>query len=73
MPSALPSEPLVTYYAFLRGVATTGSFIGIWSHLANYTHLKRRSKEDLSKHIAVSALVGGTTAALAVLLYKARR
>ena len=63
------SRPLIpaTYYAFLRGVATTGSLIGVWSHFANFTHLKRRSKEDLSKHIA-----GGTTAAAAVLLYKAR-
>ena len=68
------TRPLIpaTYYAFLRGVATTGSLIGVWSHFANFTHLKRRSKEDLSKHIAISALMGGTTAAAAVLLYKAR-
>lgn len=68
------SRPLIpaTYYAFIRGVATTGSLIGIWSHFANFTHLKRRSKEDLGKHIAISALMGGTTAAAAVVLYKAR-
>ena len=68
------TRPIIpaTYYAFLRGVATTGSLIGIWSHFANFTHIKRRSKEDLSKHIAISALMGGTTAAVTVLLYKAR-
>lgn len=68
------TRPLIpaTYYAFMRGVVTTGSVIGMWSHFANFTHIKRRSKEDLSKHIAVSALMGGTTAAAAVLLYKAR-
>ena len=68
------TRPLIpaTYYAFMRGVVTTGSLIGIWSHFANFTHLKRRSKEDLGKHIAISALMGGTTAAAAVVFYKAR-
>ena len=68
------TRPLIpaTYYAFLRGVATTGTLIGLWTHFANFTHLKKRTKEDLAKHIAVSALMGGTTAAGFVLLYKGR-
>jgi hypothetical protein len=67
------SRPLIpaTYYAFMRGVALTGSLIGIWSHIANYTGIKKRTKEDLGNHIAVSALMGGTTSALTVLAYKA--
>ena len=68
------TRPLIpaTYYAFLRGVATTGSAIGLWTHFANFTKIKVRTKDDLAKHIAVSALMGGTTAAAFVVLYKAR-
>lgn len=59
-----------TYFAFMRGVASTGTMIGIWTWLAHYAHIKRRSNAEIHKHIAASALMGGTAAAGTVMLYK---